>query len=230
MVAASGLGAEDGAALKKKFKRAVVTGGTYCGARYSDLADADVRKAAKGYRGDPRFLQYCKQFVSLELVDDEPTQQNGAGSRFEKSSDGHVMQQRFLRPFVFVWSCLKSFFGGRWLSMAGFLFFLMVVISRPAFGRLLGRLVGISFRLIFRRLAGLMFTVIDSILDEAATQVGEALLPVSYENLPKPDVPIQVIQERFTLTHFLINAFCILLGSLLQRNWVRSGPAVRPPG
>jgi len=216
--------------LKKKFKRAVVTGGTYCGARYSDLADADVRKAAKGYRGDPRFLQYCKQFVSLELVDDEPTQQNGAGSRFEKSSDGHVMQQRFLRPFVFVWSCLKSFFGGRWLSMAGFLFFLMVVISRPAFGRLLGRLVGISFRLIFRRLAGLMFTVIDSILDEAATQVGEALLPVSYENLPKPDVPIQVIQERFTLTHFLINAFCILLGSLLQRNWVRSGPAVRPPG
>ena len=55
MVLASGLGAEDGAALKKKFKRAVITGGTYRGARYSDLADADVRKAAKGYRGDPRF-------------------------------------------------------------------------------------------------------------------------------------------------------------------------------
>ena len=124
MVAASGLGAEDGAALKKKFKRAVVTGGTYRGARYSDLADADVRKAAKGYRGDLRFLQYCKQFVSLELVDDEPTQQNGAGSRFEKSSDGHVMQQRFLRPFVFVLELLEVLFWRQMVVHGGFLAFL----------------------------------------------------------------------------------------------------------
>ena len=230
MVAASGLVADDGAALKKKFRRAVVTGGTYRGARYSDLADTDIRKAAKGYRGDPRFLQYCKQFVSLELVDDQPIQQSGTGSLSEKSSGGHSARQRFFRSLVFIWNSLKSFFGGRWLPMAGFLLFLMVVISRPAFGRLLGRLVGISFRLIFRRVTGLVVTVIDSILDEATTQVGEALLPGNYDSSTKPDMPIQVIPERYTLIHFLINGFCIFLGSLLQRNLIRSGPGVRPPG
>ena len=48
IVAASGLNVEDGAALKNR--RSVITGGAHRGARYSDLADADVGKAAQGYR------------------------------------------------------------------------------------------------------------------------------------------------------------------------------------
>ena len=175
-------------------------------------------------------MQYCKQFVSLELVDDAPAQPNNVGNRSEMSSDAPAVQQRFFRQVVFAWNSLRAFFGGRWLSLAGFLLLLMVIISRPAFGRLVGRLVGISFRLFVRRFTGLIVAIIDSILDEATTQVGEALSPVNYDSLPRPEVPIQIVQERFTLTHFLINGFCILLGSLLQRNWIRSGPTVRPPG
>ena len=72
--------------------------------------------------------------------------------------------------------------------------------------------------------------IADSILDEASLHVGEALTSSRYESLPRYDGPIQVVQQSCTLTHFVVNGLCILVGSLLQRTWVRSGPAVHPPG
>ena len=61
----SGKLAEDGEGLRRRFKRAVVGGGRLKGSRYSDLAEAEIRRCAKSYRGDARFGQYCRQWVAI---------------------------------------------------------------------------------------------------------------------------------------------------------------------
>ena len=229
MVTASGATAADGVAFRKKFKRAVVSGGTFRGARYSDLADADVRKAAKGYRGDPRFLQYCKQFVAFELVNGGAT---AAGSPLEeqkdaKEKDSHLGRWSF--HCVNQWLVrLKESFKGRWFPVVIFLFLLLLIASRPAFGRLCGRLLGLSIKVAIRRTAGLIVTIVDCVLDEAAMQVEEILTGAPHDSSPTDDRPIHIVQQSYSLTHFLTNALCIFFGSLLQRTLNRDGHPVRP--
>ncbi len=229
MVTASGATAVDGVAFKKKFKRAVVSGGTFRGARYSDLADADVRKAAKGYRGDPRFLQYCKQFVALELVSDGSITTGSLTGEKKDTQEPDPDLTRWPFRWMIQWVIwFRAYFRGRWLPMIVFLFLLIVVASRPAFGRLCGRLLGLSLKIVIRRSASLVVTVVDSILDEAALQVEEILTAAPHDSLPGADRPIHIVQQSYSFTHFLVNALCIFLGSLLQRTLLRDGQPVRP--
>ena len=49
--------------------KVTVTGGSLKGARCGDLPEAEVAKSAKSYRGDARFMQYCRQFMASKLID-----------------------------------------------------------------------------------------------------------------------------------------------------------------
>ena len=67
-------------------------------------------------------------------------------------------------------------FKGRWLTLGAMTVFFLLIISRPAFGRLCGRVVGLSVRFCLRRFVALIVTVIDSVLDEIILQTETALL------------------------------------------------------
>ena len=82
----SGGAAETGAELVKKFKRVSVQGGSLRGARYSDVSEADIRKSAKSYRGDPRFSQFCKQWVAAETFASDPELEKRTSEGFDKTS------------------------------------------------------------------------------------------------------------------------------------------------
>ena len=103
----------------------------------------------------------------------------------------------------------------------------MMVISRPAFSRLCGRLLGLSIRLAFRRGLYLLTILVDSILDEAAYQMETTLLPVP-EQIPGAFFPgpqqHQVAERSFSqlIWHF----FCVAFGVVLGRYW-RAQPFVR---
>ena len=229
---ASGLDAESGAALRKKFRRAVVAGGSLRGARYSDLPDSEIRKCSKGYRGDPRFVQYCKQFVSSELVDDScipaPITKVSDEKQCEASTfmKGIQIPQKFL---TYVGQMVQHHFRGRWLSFGFLVCFLCIVVSRPAFGRLCGRIFSLVIRMCFRRVIGLISVIIDSVLEETAIHLEEALMP-SPETIPTRESPNYVMQpQTHSFSQLLMNGLCVGLGSLLHRTFQRAAPIVLPP-
>ena len=150
----SGSNVESGAALLKKFKRVSVTGGSLRGARYSDVSESDIRKAARQYRGDAR---------SDPRVE-KPSQQQQPS----KSDECKAMTSWFKLVIQHV--------KGRWLTFGLLVGFLILIMSRPSFGKLCGRMIGLTLRVILRRVVGLLLVVIDSILDEVADQFELALL------------------------------------------------------
>lgn len=173
----SGSAAGSGDQLLKKFKRAVVQGGSLQGARYSDVSEQDLRKSARSYRGDARFRQFCKQWVASQIVAPENFV---AGTKPAGQSNDSGEDISWIAKFrkAFFTSCkqwMSGRFQGRFVTCFGCLCVMLVVISRPAFGRLCGRVIGLSVRVFIKRSLGLILTVLDSILEEAAEQeIGRA--------------------------------------------------------
>ena len=226
----SGKDAETGAELVKNFRRTSVQGGALRGARYSDVAKADIHKAAaKGCKGDPRFLQFCKQYVALEVVAAQPMASTQSPS---EDSTGKVGPKfpwpswKRLSGLASQW--LRDRFRGRWLTLGMLTCICLIVITRPAFGRLCGRLIGLSFRLVIRRSIGIITTLVDSILEETVAQVEEALLPAPEDEHRAPARSPGPVQQTSTLTHFVLNIICMLIGSWLGRANPRAAQAVLP--
>ncbi len=211
----------------------MVSGGTLRDARYSDLPDSDIRKYSKGYRGDPRFVQYCKQFVSLELVDD-----TGGRRLVQTSSDTSSPEvntiMRGVQMSQKVGACIgqfvRSYFRGRWFSFGVLVACLCIVISRPAFGRLCGRVVSLILRTCLRRIIGLISVIVDSVLEETVVHLEEALM-TSPESIPLREAQNYVVQPQgHSLANLLMNGLCIILGSLLHRTFQWGvAPNVHPP-
>lgn len=176
----SGKTAEGGEALRKKFKKITIVGGSLKGARYGDISEPDIRKAARSYRGDPRFAQLCKQWVAAETVaPDDDAQPSSAG----RVAGAQLSSNQTWKAWCYQVACGAGRWAyakckGRWFTATSVTCLLLLVISRPAFSRLCGRLVGISIRLAFRRGFYLVTILIDSILDEATYQMEATLLPV----------------------------------------------------
>ncbi len=171
----SGEHAETGGELKKRFKRAVVAGGRHKGARYSDLPPAEIHRCAKTYRGDGRFHQYCKQWVSLHILDDksnEDTATREPGPDVSARTGGRL-------AFIFqkTYELLKRFTKMRTSFILVFLMLFTFVISRPAFSTLCAKLLVLSVREILKKSFGLIAAIVDGLLEEAVTQVDIALNP-----------------------------------------------------
>ena len=217
--------------LRKKFRRATVSGGSLRGARYSDLPDSDIRKYSKGYRGDPRFVQYCKQFVSLELVNKSPIQE-GTREILDSNSSETSSVKKMFRLMESIGNRIKQFvqerFRGRWFSFGILSCFLCIVISRPAFGRLCGRVFSLILRLCLRRIVGLISIVIDSVLEETAVQLEEALMTPP-ETIPTREVPNHIGHPPTnSFSQLLMNGLCVVLGSLLHRTFQHAAQPVHP--
>ena len=188
-MSSSGKLAEDGAGLRHRFKRAVVAGGKHKGARYTDLSEAEIRRCATSYRGDPRFAQYCKQWVSLHLLSPADTSTaESSGVRPEKEG----VKSDLFQPTWSSWmwtkfkqlgSAVKSFARSRKLLSFCLLLAFAFLMSRPSFGILFSKLSVLMIRGVIRRSIGFLASVMDAVLDEAIEHVESAL---SGQPLPPP--------------------------------------------
>ena len=234
MESSYGSSADGGAQLLKKFKRAVIQGGALKGARYSDVSEADIRRGSKLYRGDQRFAQFCKQWVAANVVapDEVLKVADAGGSRCRKGEEPPVamswksLGKNWSRGF-YNWAVgqVKS----RFFTSCLVLFFVLVIIGRPAFGKLCGKVVGLSIRILIKRIFGLLTLVLDSLLEEAASQVEQALLPSPHADYQHTGTMNQALPQPGTSLQWTMHILCILIGSLLGRNLPRAIPAALNP-
>lgn len=226
-----GNSAEGGAPLMKKFKRAVIQAGPLKGARYTDVSESDIRRGAKAYRGDQRFAQFCKQWVASTVVaPDEVLKVSDSSSSGQQKDEGVVIGATW-KSFCKNWGkacCTWALnqFKGRCLTSCLLLFLVLVIVCRPAFGKLCGKVVGLSIRVFLKRAFGLVTLVLDSILEEAASQVEQALLPQPFvDHHQHPGGSNQPIPHTSTSLQWTMHILCILVGSLLGRSLPRAIPA-----
>ena len=59
---------EPGEGWDKAFRRAIVAGGPLKGARFTDVGWNDLKKAAKQYKADPRFMRSAASLSELFLA------------------------------------------------------------------------------------------------------------------------------------------------------------------
>ena len=214
----------------KKFKRAVIQGGSLKGARYSDVNEADLRRGSKGYRGDQRFAQFCKQWVAATVVAPDEVlkiaDSNTVDIRKSDSLTGGKNWKAYVKDWgrvVFNW--MVGQIKGRSLTACVFLLMLLIIICRPAFGRLCGKVVGLSIRVFVRRVFGLVTVVLDSLLEEAASQVEQALLPSTFADVQQAGLVNPPVPQTSTSLQWTMHILCILVGSLLGRSLPRAMPA-----
>ena len=216
-MSSSGKLAEDGAGLKQRFKRAVVSGGKHKGARYTDLSEAEIRRCATSYKGDPRFNQYCKQWVALHLLSSpEDSSSAQAGKEGVKSQPAQGTWSSWSwEKCQQVASSIKTFARGRKLLTIFFVLSFGLLISRPSFGILSSKLTVLVIRSLLRRTVGIPSSVIDAVLDEAIDQVesvlsGPPLLPPQQSAQPSdPYVHANtpVVQNTW---HWLAHIFLLI--------------------
>lgn len=201
------------------------------GARYSDVSEADIRKSAKSYRGDPRFSQFCKQWVAAETFASDPELDKQTSEGLDRLSLAKTWPGlgRF-SVFAFAkdsWKVAQQRFKNRWGMSFWVMVFLIVVISRPAFGRLCAKLFGLTLRFFMRRLFTLIFSIIDTMLEEAILQAETALVP---DYAPESSTTAVSQPARDTLPSYIIHIFCMVFGALVSRQFpgTSTGPIRQP--
>jgi hypothetical protein len=220
----SGKLAEDGEGLRRRFKRAVVGGGRLKGSRYSDLAEAEIRRCAKSYRGDARFGQYCRQWVAIHssatpALTIDPDHEKGT-----EMSETHGLQLvSWLRwGLTLIWrfyAWMLRFARGRKAVAVILLLMVAYLASRPAFSVLCSKLVILTVRESLRRCFCVLSLLVDGLLEEAVAQIDSLL------RSPQPaarEVPVaQTAQPTETthwyLLHWLLHGLCLIFGPLRRR-------------
>lgn len=100
---------EHGADLRRQFKKTVIQAGYLKGARYLDVGLEDLKKAARSYRGEPRFNQFAKRALAEKLLaQDEP---QSAERPVVDPPSGHLAQ--FFGRVCMLFRWLGSKFKGR---------------------------------------------------------------------------------------------------------------------
>eukprot|EP00435_Cladocopium_sp_Y103_P074625 s171_g50.t1 len=227
-----GTPADSGASLVKKFKRVSIQGGRLRGAKYGDISEADIRQSARSYRGDARFSQFCKQWVAAETLAHEPEVGHAPHLDAVRASTT-VTEPNTWREAVLRWTSqflrwIKDRSKGRVLSVTCITVFCMIVISRPAFGRLCGRLIGLAVRIAIRRTLGLVMVILDNILEEAIVQVETVMIAG-----PEPGQFNTAPQMHVAPAHYFwmigMNFLSLLVGSLLGDYFTHEISKKHPP-
>lgn len=193
-------------------RKVTIVGGPLKGAQYGDLQESEIAKASKAYRGDPRFLQYCRLYMASKVLDvtDEP---------LEKSEDRFIAAK--LRHFATRISpifsqCFKS--DRRYHVFFGCLFFLLL-LSRPSFSILCGKVSILVIKTFIKKSIALVTMILDAVLEEAVNQVDSTFLPPPAVQMNT--LPGHAIVERGTeLYQLFLHLGCLIFGALLGRQYV----------
>lgn len=216
-------GYENGGDWQKQFKRTVITGGPLKGAHYHDISFEDIKKSAKSYRGDPRFNQYCKRYLSQKALQDSgegalPTEVGPQPSRC------CCLRGKFIVVAGWVWGKAKVKLG---LSIL-LVLICLVVLTRPLFYVVLSRAIKASIKFMLRRSCGLIIVLIDAFLDEAATQLDPGLISAPSPAVVADDTAVRYELQQITGIHMLLwNSLFVLVGVLIGHRLPRAPGAVR---
>eukprot|EP00435_Cladocopium_sp_Y103_P035960 s1278_g9.t1 len=218
----SGKLAEDGEGLRQRFKRAQVKGGAHRGARYTDLSEAEIRRCATSYKGDPRFAQFCKQWVAINSLapsagdGPKPPEKTAITRTVEHHRNPATWKSWSLSLIMtaarFVWKLAK----GRRLLACFFGLLMIIIVSRPAFATLISKLLVLLVRGVARRVFHVFALLVDGILDEAVAQVDSALkypAPIAQEvHVAQPHEPV-----HSDTWHWIAHGVCIVAGMVYNR-------------
>lgn len=157
--------------LLARFGKCIVRTGPLQGTAYADVSKEKILKAAKRYSGDPDFSKFARSYALLiDLADSdipEPCMPIVPCSSQITSADklGRVAWcKRFLKLFVVgVW---KSKYC-RWMI----LFACTALILRPAFSRMVSKVLVTVLRVGLRRIINLATAVFEGLLDELIYQL-----------------------------------------------------------
>ena len=194
-------------------RKVVIAGGALKGAQYGDVQETEIAKAAKSYKGDPRFLQYCRLYMSSKIL--EPAEDNGEKPKQEESAAAKLWSWA---PAMYVafQKCLTKNYRWRFLACC---LILMVLMSRPAFSILFSKVAVLTIKVVIRRSVNLITMILDAVLEEAVSQIDVALLPSPVERttgLHSTNSP-EVHSPSYQL---LIHLGCLILGTVLGRRYV----------
>lgn len=222
-MSSSGKLAENGEGLRRRFKGATVTGGRLRGSRYADLSEAEIRKCASSYRGDPRFNQYCKQWVAVNTLalsegfDETTSADMGDKAKGESATDvfGTNAKARCAQCSQKIFaSCLK-FAKNRKTAALIIVLLSFTLASRPAFLPLVSKLLILTLREAARRTFCIVTLIMDGILEEAVAQVDSALRG------PPTSLPTQATQsseaQNSEWWHWALHVLCLFLGARYGR-------------
>lgn len=211
----SALHAEGGPVWLKKMRKVAVSGGPLKGALYGDLPESEVAKSAKGYRGDPRFMQYCRQYMASKLL--EGTEQPGRQSESQAKLSRIVEWVAKNAPYVYKNSA--HVYKTRFLIIS--LLFILV-ITRPSFSILCGKLTVLVVKTVFRKSIAFVTMILDTILEEALLQVDSALTSTMTPSLREP-VPqvhgMEPMDHQPQSLQLVMQLACLAVGTLLGRNY-----------
>ena len=214
--------ADSGQALNRKLRKTPIKGGVWRGALYGDLSEPEIAKCAKGYKGDPRFLQYCRQYMASKLLE-EP-----------KPCDALPSTSLTANPWLAQLMVRMSAFG-RWLKtcqkrrLFAAVLICLFLFSRPAFSTLCGKVSVLLIKTFIKKTFAVFTLILDAILEEAVSQLDYALLPNPVELGPQ-STPREIIDKNGGSLQIALHLICILIGSLLQRAYgVAPTPARNSP-
>ena len=202
--------AEDGLAWAKKMRKVTITGGPLKGAQYGDLQESEIAKAAKAYRGDPRFLQYCRLFMASKILDvsEEPTECTDERTVVSKA-------RRFAeKAYPWLQQCFTKNYRHRFLIAVGLL---ALLLSRPAFSILLGKVSILMIKSVIKNSVALVTMILDAVLEEAVTQVDMAFLPPPAQRVGVPGHDL--IERGSNIYQLFMHLSCLILGTLLGRQY-----------
>ena len=205
---------EHGADLRRQFKKTVIQAGYLKGARYLDVGLEDLKKAARSYRGEPRFNQFAKRALAEKLLaQDEP---QSAERPVVDPPSGHLAQ--FFGRVCMLFRWLGSKFKGRTVLALCILVLFLLILSRPLFYVVLGKAIGAFLKVALRRSVGIVITVLDAILEEAAAGLDTGMMPVTSPRQINAQLPVQFeVQPAPTFGNLFLNLLFAILGGFAGR-------------
>lgn len=198
----------------------MVSAGPLKGARFTDVCWEDLKRAARSYKQDPRFNQYAKRMVSEKALGSD-----------QRSSPPTTATSKTWRSFVsewVAWLFVKA--KGKFLLSFAVVVLSCILLSKPLFYAVLAKSLAVTVRLLLRRSVGLVITLIDAILDEAAANLEASLITApARESLPQHgnhDHSLELQHQFYFHTLFMHLIFSVL-GLLIGRHWPRAQQPVR---
>lgn len=194
-------------------RKVTVTGGSLKGAFYGDLPEAEIAKSAKSYRGDARFMQYCRQFMASKLIDGAEEPENTGANIGPPENKWRLEYWSFCKG-IFA-RCFTKWSRGKLLVLLGMM---LLLISRPSFSVLCGKAAMLVIKTAIRRSVALVTMVLDTVLDEAIQQIDSALAPTQVTHGQASTDPFPM-GPPITKQDYFMHVICLLLGTLFGRHY-----------
>lgn len=151
-----------------------------------------MKKVSRSYQQDARFHQFAKRVVSQKALGD-----SSASSSTSEAATSKSLKTRSYEWLVWFFAKTK----GKMIFTACVILLLCLLMSRPLFYVVLARGLALALRIFLRRSVGLIVTLLDALLDEAAASLEASFIaPPVQGSFSQPHVNGFELQQQHWLT------------------------------